>query len=906
MLATGTRIGGYEIVDSLGAGGMGEVYRARDIRLHRDVAVKLLPDAFATDLDRIARFEREAKALAALNHPHIAQLYGLEESGARHFLVMELVPGESLDRRIARGRLPPAEALTLARQIAEALEAAHEKGIVHRDLKPANIKLTADGQVKVLDFGLAKALDERAASGQQPALTHSPTLSIMATQAGIILGTASYMSPEQAKGLPADQRSDIFSLGVILFEMLAGRQPFAGETAPEILASVLIRDADFETLPADLSPRLVDLLKRCLQKHPRQRWQHVGDVRAELEAIAADPHGTRDVPTRASRRLWPRLWPPALAAVIAGALAGALAWQLKPAAPVRVMRFGIVPALPNQLSIQGQDRDIAISPDGARIAYRGGNSGLFVRGLDQLDAQPLSTGPSRSPFFSPDGRWIGFFEGAELKKISITGGTSMPVCRILGGARGASWGSDDTVVFATNDTETGLMTVPAGGGDAKPLTTPDPTRGEADHLFPSVLPGGRGVLFTVTRRDGLLEAAHVDVLDLRTGERKTVIRGGADAQYVESGHIVYGVGGTLRAVRFDLARLQVTSDPLPVADHVLMSGTGAAEYSTSRDGTLVYVPGGAAGAETTTRSLAWVTRDGREEPINAPPRAYVAQRLSPDGSRIALQVADRGFDIWTWDLARETLTPLTFGPAVEGLPVWTPDSRWIIFNSSRAGANNVFRHAADGSGVDERLTTSPFPQNPFSISPDGKTVLLGEVRGTTSADVVQLDLAAAAASGGKGQTSPLLQTPAAEFGPDISPDGRWIAYQSNESSQFEIYVRPFPRVDDGRWQVSTAGGTKPLWSRTGRELFYVDAHNVLMSVPVRIDGPTLSFGNPSKVLDAKYYGGTFMRSYDVSADGKRFLMIKDGGAGDTPSSPPSGFVVVLNWFEELKQRLPTK
>src|SRR5262249_29724637 len=434
-LSAGARLGVYEIVDALGAGGMGGVYRARDTKLGREVAVKILPETVASDPDRIARFEREAKALAALNHPHIAQLYGLEDSGARHFLVMELVGGESLDRRIARGPLPLVETLTIARQIAEALEAAHEEGIIHRDLKPANVKLPADDQVKVLDFGLAKALDDRSASlsGERPGVTQSPTLSLMATQAGIILGTAAYMSPEQAKGLPADQRSDIFSFGGVLFEMLTGRPPFPGDTAPEILASVLIREADLTALPPRVNPRLVDLVRRCLQKNPKQRWQHIGDVRAELEAVAADPHGALTPTIRASRPLWQRVVRTAGGVVIAGAFAGAMAWQMKPAAPARLMRFGILPALQNQLAAQGQDRDLAISPDGTRIVYRGGTAQarLFVRALDQLDVQPLATNaPSRSPFFSPDGRWVGFFEGGELRKVSITGGTSILLCKV--------------------------------------------------------------------------------------------------------------------------------------------------------------------------------------------------------------------------------------------------------------------------------------------------------------------------------------------------------------------------------------------------------------------------------------------------------------------------------------------
>ena len=939
-LVIGTRLGPYEIVSLLGAGGMGEVYRARDTKLNRDVALKVLPEIFALDPDRLARFKREAQVLASLNHLNIAAIYGLEESDGVSALVLELVEGPTLAEVVAgyqspgpkgpglrtdvgrvlldppRG-LPAEEALPIARQIADALEAAHEQGVVHRDLKPANIKVTPQGVVKVLDFGLAKALrDEVAASN----LSNSPTMSVAATGAGVILGTAAYMSPEQARGRPIDKRTDIWAFGCVLYEMLTGKRAFDGEDVTDTIAAIVRGEPAWDALPADVPAQIQILLKRCLEKDRSARISDVAVARFLITETIAPPSAPVVAPALPAPAPRWRLVAGTAVGLAAGVVLTAIAaWavaRLTPQRPPQPARFAVVPPSAQPLSIQDASRDIAISPDGTRIVYRAGTGGqgqsqdqLVVRALDQLDARPLASGPAiREPFISPDGRWVGFFTPTELKKVSITGGPPITLCRVAGAPRGASWGSDDTIVFATSAPGSRLLSVPAGGGEPKVLAQPDPdsTKGEVGQfLFPSILPGGRGVLFTIIAA-GQVETAHVAVLDLKTGQRKTLVRGGSHAEYVDSGHLVYGAAGTLRAVRFDLARLEVVSDPVPVVEQVMAAPTGEANFAVSRGGTLVYVPGGLGTQTVTPRSLVWVNRQGREEPIKAPPRAYAVARLSPDGTRVALDIRDQQNDIWVWDLGRQTLTRLTFDAANDFSPVWTPDGRRVIWTSTRAtGFNpNLYWQAADGTGVVERLTTSPNPQFPTSISPDGTRVVLFEA--TSKAQDLGL-----VALDGQRRTEPLLQTSAAELDGEISADGRWLAYQSNESGQFEVYVRPFPKVDAGRWQVSTAGGTRPAWARSGRELFYLDRNNLLTVVPVQMT-TTFSAGNPTKVLETRYYAGSTvqgldLRGYDISPDGQRFLMIKENAPTEqTSTTTPASMVVVLNWFEELKARVPVK
>jgi eukaryotic-like serine/threonine-protein kinase len=916
MLAPGARVGPYEVVSAIGAGGMGEVYRARDGKLGRDVAIKVLPDIFVGDPDRVARFEREAQVVASLNHPNIAVIHGFQESDGVRALVLELVEGETLGEIIARGPVPLADALAIARQIADALEAAHDKGIVHRDLKPDNVKVTPEGKIKVLDFGLAKMLEPEPARHPSFAGTMSPTLSIHATYGGVILGTAAYMSPEQARGKPVDRRTDIWSFGCVLFEMLTGRQTFeAGETISDAVAHILTREPDWNALPAKTPPHVRTLLRRCLQKDPSKRLPHIGLVRLEIDdgPAASDelaPAAASSAPQPASKKRVAIALGVLFAAVAAGVVATWALMRTPPAVPPQ-LRFSVIPSSTQPFSVNGFFRNVTISPDGRHVVYVAtgtGNPQLIVRALDQLEAVPLRgvTG-AVSPFMSPDGQWIGFFAqlaGGDLKKASITGGPALTLCRYQGTPRGATWGTDDSIVFATNDLSTGLLRVPAAGGEPKVLTKPDPANGEQDHVFPSMLPGSRAVLFTIAPADGITDNSQVAVLDLTTGQRKILIRGGSHAQYVDPGYVVYAVAGSLRAVRFDLDRLAVSSDPVPVVDQVMTFGTGAGLFEVSRSGTLVYVPGGATSGTGTPRSLVWVDRHGQEEAIPAPTRTYVFPRLSPDGQRVAVDIRDQENDIWIFDLKRPTLTKLTFNPGPDSWPIWTPDGRRIVFGSTRGvGAQqNLFWQPADGTGTAERLTTSANIQQPHSFSPDGRSLVVYELVPSSFSDLTLLPIGSLSEKPptGKLETQPLVYTAAAENAGEISPDGHFVAYHSNESGQPQVYVRPFPDVDKGRWQISTTGGTRPAWGPDRRELFYMNPDGAMMAVPVQTT-PTFSAGNPTKLFEGQWFRGQSGRTYDVAKDG-RFLMIKDAVTNDQGSAVT--MTVVVNWVEELKQKLP--
>jgi Tol biopolymer transport system component len=894
MLSPGTKIGVYEVASLIGKGGMGEVYRAHDARLQRDVALKVLPEAFSRDAQRMSRFEREARLLASLNHANIAAIYGLEESGPIRALVMELVEGPTLADRILGGPVPVEEALPIARQIADAVEYAHDNNVIHRDLKPANIKIKADGAVKVLDFGLARAMSEDSFEGD---MSNSPTLSMAATRQGVILGTAAYMSPEQARGKKVDRRTDVWAFGVVLFEILTGKQAFDAEDVSMALAAVMKSDPDWNLLPKDLSPTLKNVLHLCLQKDPKKRLRDMGDVRLAMdgafEILVTQQTGTAAAPAPALGTPIPRLAIAAAALIATASLAAGAVWLLNRPAPLPVVRTEIATSAATALIVNGVDRDVAISPDGSHIAYRGANGRLLVRALDQIEPTVITgVGDGRGLFFSPDGQWIGFADGAVLKKVAITGGPTVTICSIDAAPRGAAWGPDGTIVFATNNTVTGLFRVSEGGGDASVLTKPGHERGETDHLWPEFLPGGQSVLFTIAGSGGP-DNSQVAVLDLRTGSQKIVLRGGSHAHYVRSGHLIYAAVGTLRAVPFDLKRLETTGIPVPVVSQVLSTQVGAADFDVARNGSLVYVPGSIAA---NARTLVWLDRQGHEEPIQAPPRAYAYPRLAPDGTRIALDIRDQENDIWVWDLARETLTRLTFDPAPDRFPVWTPDSKRIIFASDRTGVTNLYRQAADNTGTVERLLQSPNIQWPYSVSPDGTRLVFEEQRPSPDLMILTLDK--------EHKILPLVQSQVyIERDAEISPDGHWMAYQSNESGQFQIYVRPFPDVNSGRWQVSTMGGTQPLWARSGQELFYVSPDGALMRVPVE-RGQSWQAGTPTKLFDNNYawaLPGFLARSYEISADGKRFLAIK---LGSQQTGGPTNLIVVQNWFEELKRKAP--
>ena len=891
-LTPGTRLGPYEITAQIGVGGMGEVYQATDTNLKRSVAIKVLPASVAGDAERLARFQREAEVLAAINHPNIAAIYGLEKTPDFTALVMELVEGDDLSQRITRGAIPIDEALPIATQIADALEAAHELGIIHRDLKPANIKVRADGTVKVLDFGLAKAMEPVGAPSASASMSPTITSPAMMTGVGMILGTAAYMAPEQARGKSVDKRADIWAFGAVLFEMLTGKRAFVGDDVSITLASVLMKEPEWDALPADLSSSLRTYLRRCLQKDSRQRVQAIGDMRLALEGAfeTAAPRTAAPAPQRR------RVVLVGAAALVAGvALASVVAWSAMRARPAPVVRMEITTAGAAALSLSGGDRDLAVTADGSRIVYRGVDQ-LMVRALDQLTPTALTgLGMPRGVFLSPDGQWVGFFDGVTLlKKVAITGGPPVTLVAVNGNPRGASWAPDGTIVFATA-AATGLLRVSASGGDATVLTTPNRQAGEADHLWPEVLPGGQAVLFTITPSSGVLDTAQVAVLDLRTHTQTILVRGGHHAHYVPSGHLVYGAGGTLRAVAFDLARLAVVGTPAPVLEDVTTTPNGAVDAVVAGNGTLVYVQGGLTG---TQRSLVWVDRMGREAPIAAPPRAYVYAQLSPDGTKVALDSRDQEQDVWIWDLARETLQRLSFDPGLNRSPVWSRDGQRVAFSRALDSGEEVYWQAADGSGVAEPLTEkSTVTMNPSDFSPDGTMLLYTPTN-------VPYDIWMVPVAGPRTAGVALLNGPSNESNPTVSPDGRWLAYQSNESGQVEIYVRPFPNVNTGRWQISTRGGTRAQWSRDGRELFfYVGAgtRGTLMAVPVE-SGSTFRAGVPRMLFEGNYPAPNIPGGlYDVSRDGQRFLMIK----GDDAEAAPRTLTVVQHWLEELKRLVPT-
>ena len=882
-LSPGTRLGVYEVVEAIGAGGMGEVYRARDTKLGRDVAIKVLPEDFSADAERLARFRREAQVLASLNHPNIAAIYGTEDNA----LILELVEGPTLAERIAQGPIPLEEAIAIARQIAEALEAAHEAGIIHRDLKPPNVKVQEDGTVKVLDFGLAKAIEGEAKGDS----SESPTLTGAATRAGVIMGTAAYMSPEQAKGKKVNRRADVWAFGAVLYEMLTGKRPFDGEDISDTLAAVLRAEPEWDALPAALAPTLRTYLIRCLEKDPKQRVPDIGVVRLAMEgAFEADAPPASAAPRSGWRALG--------VALILGALVGAALLSLlsllssTPDAPRPLARFVIDSS--SEFLPRGEVA-VAITPDGTRIIYRRvtpGRNELVVRALDELESTSLvvEVGFLSGPFLSPDGKWVGYFDGPVLQKVSILGGPPVTICALpAGGSRGASWRDDNTIIFATARPG-GLWRVPAGGGEPEELTTPD--AGQGGHRSPEILPGGEAVLFGIAGTSD--ENNQIAVLTLDSGETRILVPGGSNPRYAPSGHIVYGVGRTLRAVGFDLDALEVTTDPVPVLEGVV-GGFGSASFDMSQNGSLVYVVGPR--ERDVERTLVWVDREGSEEALAAEPRAYTYPRISPDGTRLALDVRDQEQDIWIWDFARETLTRLTFDPTPDYYPAWTPDGARVAFGSSREGVFNLFWKAADGTGTVEQLTESATLLLPQTFSPDGTQLIFRE----SAVPAVNLGVRSMDTDG---TLESLLASEFNEQNAEIAPDGNWLAFDSNASGQFEIYVRPFPNVDEGRWQISQGGGTQPLWGPDGRELFYVTPTGQLTAVPIETD--PFAPGNPEVVLERSYLsrpGGIAVgRTYDVSPDGKRFLMIKDGGPGD--ETEPTQLILVQNWLDELKRLVP--
>jgi len=922
-LTKGSLVAGkYRIVEEIGRGGMGVVYMAEDTKLARKVAIKVLPEVFTTDPERLARFEREARVLASLNHPNIAAIYGVEEADGKRFLVLELVEGETLAERLIKGPLSLEETLEVCLQIAAGLEGAHEKGIIHRDLKPSNVKITPERKVKILDFGLAKAFVEESTVVD---IANSPTITANMTQPGVILGTAAYMSPEQATGRAVDKRADIWAFGCILYECLTGKRPFQGTTVTESIAAILRGEPDWASLPAGTPQNVQAVLRRCLQKDPRERLRDIGDARVETLEGLSEPAEVIPVSQRLSLL---RLLSMGAVILVIGLLAGTAVMKFfKPAAsptsqPVVRSAVRLEPGhwldgwrwpSPWGGLDQPSRTAMAISSDGRLIVYSAvkENSGpqdkpcLFLRKTDQLESKSIAgTEGGISPFLSPDDRWVGFWAGepwinGKLMKVSIEGGVPVPLCDALL-PYGASWGPENSIVFSPDESK-GLFRVPAEGGEPDSLTTPDKAKDEVSHRLPHFLPDGAGVLFTIVRHS-LDSQPWVALLDLKTRKWRVLMGDAADARYVPTGHLVFLRQGTLMVVPFDLGRHDVTGQPVPAIANVMQAlnitnpgyNTAAGQFSISNSGWLVYAEGGI--LPDSQDSLVWMDQEGRAEPVASFKAPFFAPRLSPDGQRIAYTTNGRERAGWIYDINRGTLSRLT-GEGYAAWANWTPDGKRVVFGWCRSGQGNIYWQPSDGSSAMERLTTSDYLQAPGSWSPDGATLAFAEWHPeNVGSDILLLDLRSR-------RVTPFLNSRVDESWPAFSPDGRWIAYSSDEGRQpvYEVYVRPFPGPG-GKWLISHEGGTEPVWAHNGRQLFYrsSDGQRVWV-VDIRTDAG-FSAGKPRLLFKAQGLGAAGLsRAWDPSLDDQRFLMVK---MEERKPQPVTELILVQNWFEDLKRLVP--
>jgi eukaryotic-like serine/threonine-protein kinase len=900
-LSPGDRLGVYEIVAPLGAGGMGQVYRAQDTRLNRVVAVKAMHESFAQNPERAARFEREAQLLASLNHPNIAAIYGVEEAQGSTFLVLEFVDGRSLADMLKSGAMHVPEAFAVAKQIADALASAHERGIIHRDLKPANVMVTADGEVKVLDFGLGKTLDGEGSPGGDPSApsAHSPTMTMAATQAGLIMGTAGYMSPEQAKGRAADRRSDVWAFGCVLYEMLTGRKAFEGEDITDTLAAIVRGEPDWALLPAGLSPSARVLLERCLVKDRSQRISDMSVARFLMSDTAQSLSGAsrateEKAPTGPARRVLPPVL--ATAAIVGIATFGLTRW-LEPADITRgdgVAHVSVL--LPDGVEMGSTHLlPLALSHDGTRVAFVGASDGknqIYVRTLSDPEPKALiGTDGGDSPFFSPDGQWIAFFSGSKLRKIAV-GGAALQTLADAPFHRGGDWGDDGYIYFAPTNM-TGIWRVPESGGVATEVTRREPTSGEISHRWPQLIAGTRTLVFGVWTGPGDDEH-HVAVQTVGEAEHHVIVRGGdAPRCAAKLGVLLYTRLGELfaapwRPPQTDLGR----AVPVATSEHPndSIGNEGCGNYAVSDDGALAYLAGGR------TRNgarLVWIDRAGARRSAALPERAYENVAISPDGTRAIVQIRGSVTTLWMHDFGRNSLTPIGSSPGSSQAPLWTADGTRVIYRGTRQGSRNLYWRAVDGTGDEERLTTKPdVSQTPTSVTPDGRWLAFNEngaqEPGGVGIWVMRLD--------GDRKPQRLFAAPAGEVDGQFSPDGKWIAYQVTVSSREEIYVAPFPGPG-ARHQISTDGGTEPLWSRDGRELFFQNGPQ-LMVVEVA-PGAALSAGVPHLVHEGRFFktinGNS---SWSVTPDGKRFLRIQQV----EPERAITSFELVLNWFSELKER----
>jgi serine/threonine-protein kinase len=847
---------------------MGEVYKARDTRLDRIVAIKVLPAHLADRADLRERFDREAKTIASLNHPHICTLYDTGHQDGIDYLVMEYLEGETLAQRLQRGALPIQQVLQYAIEISDALDKAHRKGVTHRDLKPGNIMLTKSG-TKLLDFGLAKLKQE--AAPPSVSLSGLPTAKGPLTAEGTILGTMQYMAPEQVEG----------------------------KTQASLIAKILETDPPPMSSLQPMTPPMLDrTVRKCLAKEPDKRWQAASDVCDELKWIGeSGSHASVSVPgatVKGIRSVDRRGLILSLISLLFGAaIAIFVTRNLKLAPPQPISRLTIT--LPPGQQLAGLDSGLALalSPDGTHLAYvarQGGVQQIYLRAMDSLAASPIpGTEGGTTPFFSPDSQWIGFFAGGRLKKVSVTGGATQDLAAVgsTTGA-GASWGGQGVIALAPS-VASALLQVPDAGGAAQPLVHLE--KGDVTHRWPEFLPGGRALLFTAGRSGITFVNAQIAVQSVGAGERRNLVQGASNPRYALSGHLIFAQGGSLVAIPFDSQRLTVTGAATPVVEDVLQSPTtGAAQYSISAGGSLVYIPGSIQGTQS---KLVWVGRNGTDQALAAPPHTYRFPRLSPDGRRIAVSIVEQESQTWLYDLSRETLSRFTFEGSQNYNAVWTPDGKRVAFESNNSGPLNVFWQLADGSGGLERLTTSPYINAPVSWSPDGQVLAFGEINPTSGQNIWFLRL-------NDRKALPFHRTGTNENEPRFSPDGHWLAYISDESGRFEVYVQPYPGPG-GKWQISTEGGVEPVWNPNGRELFYRNSDKMMV---VDISTQTgFAASTPRMLFEGPYEQPPVpLHNFDVSPDGQHFLMLK---AVEQEQTAPTQIIVVLNWFEELKRLVPS-